>query len=182
MHKVLVIIDMQNDFLTGSLKNNEHERVIKEVVNVINNNDYDEVFATRDTHDDTYLNTMEGKKLPVVHTQKNEWGWQVEDSVTNAINNAFSSEQIHYIDKPTFGSKKLQEAFSELAIKYAACGLQIDFCGVCTGICVISNAIPAKMYAPEAVIRVIENACACVTPDSHESAIEAMKTCQIDVI
>ena len=71
MHKVLVVIDMQNDFLTGSLKNNEHERVTKEVVNVINNGKYDEVFLTRDTHDDKYLNTQEGKRLPVVHTQIN---------------------------------------------------------------------------------------------------------------
>ena len=182
MHKVLVVIDMQNDFLTGSLKNNEHERVTKEVVNVINNDKYDEVFLTRDTHDDKYLNSQEGKRLPVVHTQINEWGWQIEDSVMSAINNNFDNTNVHFINKPTFGSKDLQSIFEKLEKKYASEGLQIDFCGVCNGICVISNAIPAKMFAPEANIRVLEKACACVTPDSHKSAIEAMKTCQIDIV
>ena len=182
MHKILVVIDMQNEFLTGSLKNNEYERVIKEVINVINNGDYNEVFATRDTHDESYLSTMEGRNLPVIHTQINEWGWQIEDNVTAAINNKFSKDKIHIIDKPTFGSKTLQSTFEKLSKQYKNEGLLIDFCGVCTGICVISNAIPAKMYASEATIRVISDACACVTPETHKNAIEAMKTCQIEII
>ena len=182
MHKILVVIDMQNDFLTGTLKNNEHERVIKEVINVINKGDYNEIFATRDTHDESYLDTMEGKKLPVLHTQINGWGWQIEDSIATAINNNFSNDKIHIINKPTFGSKILQSTIENLATKYKEEDLLIDFCGVCTGICVISNAIPAKMYAPEATIRVIDKACACVTPESHIHAIEAMKTCQIEII
>ena len=182
MHKVLVIIDMQNDFLTGSLKNSEHARVTKEVVNVINNEKYDKVFLTRDTHNEQYLNTQEGKRLPVIHTQMNEWGWQIEDSIIDAVNKNFNAEDVQFFNKPTIGSKELQSIFEDLELQYSAEGLQIDFCGVCTGICVISNAIPAKMFAPEATIRVIENACACVTPDSHKAAIEAMKTCQIDVI
>lgn len=182
MHKVLVVIDMQNDFLTGSLKNSEHERVTKEVVNTINNEKYDEVFLTRDTHNEYYLKSQEGKRLPVIHTQINEWGWQIEESIIAAINKNFNNANVHFINKPTFGSKVLQSIFENLEFQYASEGLQIDFCGVCTGICVISNAIPAKMFAPEAIIRVIENACACVTPDSHKAAIEAMKTCQIDII
>lgn len=182
MRKVLMVIDMQNDFTTGALGNKECAAVIPEVVKVIAEGDYDEVFLTRDTHGADYLNTQEGRKLPVIHTQKDTEGWQVVAEVVKAVENKFHKENITYIDKPTFGSTKLQEMIKELADQYETEGLTLDFVGVCTGICVISNAIPAKMYAPEATIRVIPRACACVTPESHKNAVEAMRTCQIDIV
>lgn len=182
MKKVLVIIDMQNDFTTGALGNKECAAAVKEVVKVLCEGDYDEVCLTRDTHDADYLNTQEGRKLPVVHTQKDTGGWQVVTEIVEAVEKKFDEKHITYIDKPTFGSPKLQEMIKELADQNERDGLTLDFVGVCTGICVISNAIPAKMYAPEATIRVIEKACACVTPASHKTAIEAMRTCQIDIV
>lgn len=182
MRKVLVIVDMQNDFTTGALGNKECEAAIPEVIKVVNDGDYDEVFLTRDTHGENYMDTQEGRKLPVIHTQKGTDGWQVVTAIAEAVDKKFDKANINYVDKPTFGSIELQNTIKDLSDKYVSDGLTIDFVGVCTGICVISNAIPAKMYAPEATIRVIEKACACVTPQSHTNAIEAMKTCQIDIV
>lgn len=182
MRKVLMVIDMQNDFTTGALGNAECAAAIPEVVKVIKEGDYDEVYLTRDTHGEDYLNTQEGKKLPVVHTQKGTEGWQIVDAVVKAVEEKFAKENITYVDKPTFGSPELQVIIKELGAKYKEEGITMDFVGVCTGICVISNAIPAKMYASEAIVRVIPKACACVTPQSHQTAVEAMRTCQIDIV
>jgi nicotinamidase-related amidase len=182
MYKVLCIIDMQNDFVTGSLGNKECKEVVSKVVNVIETNDYDEIFLTRDTHDSNYLYTQEGKKLPVIHAQKDTAGWQIVNSVMEAVTNKYANDKIHIIDKVTFGSEKLTNNIKNLATKYYNEGLSVDFIGVCTGICVISNALPAKMVAPEADIRVIANACACLTPESHKKAIDVMKTSQVTII
>lgn len=181
MH-ILVIIDLQNDFTTGVLGNPECCAVIPEVVQLIETRSYDAVYLTRDSHNEDYLSTQEGRRLPVPHTLVGTTGWQIVSPVSEALRRCYAPEQVHYIDKPSFGSLRLQSALLELSKETAGSGLVIDFVGVCTGICVISNAIPAKMYVPEAVIRVIERACACVTLQSHRTAIEAMRTCQIDII
>lgn len=182
MHKVLVVVDMQNDFITGSLGNKDCENVVSEVINVIKTGVYDEVYATRDTHLDNYLDTQEGRKLPVTHTQINTKGWLIEKDVAEAINETYSAKQIHFINKPAFGGEELTDEIKNLYLQYIQEGLQVDFVGICTGICVISNVLPAKMVAPEATIRVIEKACACVSPESHKTAIEAMRTCQVDIV
>lgn len=182
MHKILVVVDMQNDFITGALGNEDCKKVVSKVVDVIRTGDYDEVYLTRDTHSDDYLNTQEGRKLPVVHTQVDTQGWQIHTDVMKAVNDTYESGKIHMINKPSFGSMELLNDIKNLAKDYAADGLQVDFAGVCTGICVISNVLPAKMAAPEAIVRVIAHACACVSPESHRTAIEAMRTCQVDIV
>ena len=183
MYKVAVIVDMQKDFTTGALGNKACEAVIPKIVDVIAYGGYDEVFLTRDTHDEHYLETQEGRKLPVVHTQRGGEGWQIVPAIMEAVHANCEADRIHVIDKPTFGSEELMLAIKDIAKNYKEYGeLQVDFMGVCTGICVISNVLPAKMAAPEATIRVIDSACACVTPESHRTAIEAMRTCQVDIV
>lgn len=177
--KILIIIDMQNDFITGCLGNKECEAVVKNVVDVINNGDYSNVILTRDTHHDNYPDTQEGRKLPVPHCIKNTEGWEINKQVMDAVNSKYNHKDIHIIDKPSFGSLELA-AFLGCMKTYK--DDEIDFVGVCTGICVISNVLLAKAAVPETKICVIENACACVTPESHKTAIEAMKTCQVDII
>lgn len=179
MKRILVIVDVQNDFITGSLGNAECQTVIPNIINVIKDGDYQRIILTRDTHHEDYLNTLEGKNLPVTHCIEKSEGWLVNEEVLNAI--CEKSYQYQFIDKPTFGSlelgKTLHEEYTENNMD-----IQVDFVGVCTGICVISNVLIAKTYCPEATIRVIEDACACVTPESHKTAIDAMKLCQVEII
>lgn len=188
MKKILVVVDMQNDFITGSLGNKDCEAVVLKVIEVIESGEYDSIYVTYDTHHEDYLSTQEGKKLPVVHTQENTEGWEVQADVMAAIarfeKNGLKEEggrKVRIFKKPAFGSKMLMRQIERDA-EETNNNLQVDFIGVCTGICVISNAIGAKMFAPEAVIRVIAGACACVTPKTHKTALEAMKCCQIDVV
>lgn len=179
MKKLLIIIDMQNDFITGCLGNNECRAVVKEVTEVVSSGIYSDVILTRDTHNDNYLETQEGQKLPVPHCIKNTEGWEINKEVMNAVKLNFSAENIAIIDKPSFGSLELAMLLKKYNNKEYDC---IDFVGVCTGICVISNVLIAKAAVPEINVRVIEKACACVTPTSHKTAVDAMKTCQVDII
>lgn len=180
MKKVLVVIDMQNDFITGCLGNEQCVASVPEVVNVIKSGDYSEVAVTRDTHHEGYLSTQEGRKLPVEHCFENSRGWEIVDEVKKALAESFAESDIRYFNKPVFGSVELAEYLGQLEEKNDA--LQVDFVGVCTGICVISNVMLAKAYCKEADIRVFANACACVTPESHQTALDAMKTCQVEII
>ena len=183
MKKVLVVVDMQNDFLTGSLGNEECEKAVSSVVKVIESENYDEVFLTRDTHGEDYLTTQEGRKLPVLHTIKDTEGWQIQADVMKAVSDHYQKEQISIIDKPGFGSEELADRIRELGRKYTEDGrLIVDFVGVCTDICVISNVFLAKSAAGNAAVRVIEHACAGVTPETHRTAIEAMRGCQVEII
>lgn len=180
MYKILVVVDMQKDFTTGVLGNEECEAVIPKVVDVIKQGGYNAFILTRDTHGADYLNTQEGKKLPVEHCIKGTPGWEIADVIEAACKE--SGREVSLIDKPVFGSLELGERLHGLYEDYKDEGLTLDFVGVCTGICVISNVLIAKAACPEAHVRVIADACACVTPKSHETALEAMKTCQVDVI
>lgn len=180
MRKILVVVDMQKDFTTGVLGNEECKAVIFKVTDVISQGDYDEIFLTRDTHGDDYMNTQEGKKLPVPHCIRGTQGWQIVDEIEDSCRK--KCESVHFIDKPVFGSVELGEQLRTLYEKYYDEGITIDFVGVCTGICVISNVLIAKANCPEAVVRVIADACACVTPQTHQTALDAMKTCQVDII
>lgn len=174
--KVLIVVDMQNDFTSGALGNKECNGVVPKVVDIINTEKFDKIFLTRDTHQSNYLETQEGRKLPVEHCIKDTNGWQIRDEIMSAV----KGKEYNIIDKPTFGSVTLAMALncvpSEVKKDY-----DITLVGVCTGICVISNALLLKAYFPEAKISVRADACACVTPESHKTALEAMKLCQIDI-
>lgn len=179
MKKILVIVDMQNDFLTGALGNAECQKTIPAVVAQVRTGDYDKVFLTQDTHAADYLNTREGKNLPVEHCIEGTEGWKVNAEVLSAVDEVYgtASEKVSILTKPTFGSVMLAKELEAFYEKDK--DLHIDFVGVCTGICVISNVMLAKAYCPEAELRVLSDACACVTTQSHVQALEAMKLCQV---
>ena len=168
MKKLLVIVDMQNDFVTGSLANDAAEKIVDKIADYAKTFDGDIVF-TRDTHTKDYMDTQEGKNLPVPHCIKNTYGWQIVNVLRTIPGRTF--------DKPTFGSIELAE---ELRRNYA--DAEIYFVGTCTGICVLSNAIIAKAFVPEAEINVIRDMCACVSEETNETALNAMALCQIKVI
>ena len=178
MKKILVVVDMQNDFITGALGNVECQTTVQKVVDLIKNNKYDNIFLTRDTHHDNYMETQEGKNLPVPHCIENTAGWEIVDAVSEVVAVCRDAD-VKIINKPTFGSVELGAILREIYDKEDAI---IDFCGVCTGICVISNVMIAKANCPEAEIRVFQDACACITPESHRTAIEAMRLCQVTII
>ena len=169
MKKALVIIDMQVDFLIGALGNKECEAVVPEVLDILKTNRYDAVFATKDTHQEDYMETQEGKNLPVVHCIEGTAGWQIDEKIEAALPAGSS-----VITKPTFGSVELAKALEDYD--------EVDLVGVCTGICVISNALVIKAFHPEMKINVIERATACVTPESKKTALDAMKLCHINII
>lgn len=176
--KILVVIDMQNDFTSGVLGNAECEKAVSKVVDVINENNYDNIFLTRDTHQKNYLETQEGKNLPVEHCIEGTEGWQIRKEIMAVVND--SNKPFQIINKPTFGSVTLAETIKTM-YEQSQEDMEIELVGVCTGICVISNAMLIKAFLPEAKITVKANACACVTPESHKTALEAMKLCQINI-
>lgn len=172
MKRLLVVVDMQNDFIDGSLGTKEATMIVEPAAKYIEeaiSQDVTVVF-TRDTHYSNYLETQEGKKLPVVHCIKDEAGWQICDRLSG-----YTKER-KIFDKPTFGSTELADYIKENEFE------EITLLGLCTDICVISNAMLAKAALPEAVVKVVANASAGVTPESHNNALEAMKMCQIEII
>lgn len=173
--KVLVVVDMQNDFIDGSLGTKEAESIVPKVAEKIRSFD-GKVLYTRDTHEENYLDTQEGKKLPVLHCIRGSKGWELNPQIE-----ALREEEP--IDKPTFGSKELGRKLQVMDEEYkrrAMGGLEsITFVGLCTDICVISNAMIAKAFVPEVPVMVDAACCAGVTPESHRNALEAMKMCQI---
>lgn len=178
MKNILVVVDMQNDFIDGSLGTNEAKLIVPNVVNKIikYRDNKDLIILTHDTHNKNYLNTSEGKKLPVEHCIYNTYGWELNKYVYEAIADAPAL----ILFKGTFGTQKLVDA-----IKHACKNefeINIEVIGVCTDICVISNAILLKTALPDANIKVDSSCCAGVTPELHQSALDVMKSCQIDVI
>ena len=174
---VLVVVDMQNDFLTGVLGNKECAEVVPNVVDLIKSRSWDLIICTQDTHDKDYMETQEGNKLPVEHCIINTDGWKITDEV----NDALIGRSVSFIMKKSFGSMGFAQKIGQLYNEYKN-DLHITFCGVCTDICVVSNALLAKAAAPEAIIGVVEKACAGVTPESHTHAIETMKSCQVNIL
>lgn len=168
--KVLLVIDMQNDFIDGALGTKEAVSIVENVNRKIADyrNSGGVVVFTRDTHDEDYLNTSEGKKLPVPHCIKGSNGWQITSKID------VSNDKI--INKPTFGSIELAEYLQGTEID------AIEIIGLCTDICVISNAMILKAKFPEINITVDSTCCAGVTPESHLNALEAMKMCQINIV
>lgn len=175
MGKVLVVIDMQHDFIDGALGSPEALDIVPNVIQKIKEFEGHIIF-TRDTHTELYLNTLEGKKLPVTHCIRGSFGWQIQDEIFSAA----TDKQFEIIDKPTFGSMKLAERLAEL---HQQDGIEnITLIGLCTDICVITNAMNIKSTLWETPIAVEASCCAGVTPVSHLNALEAMKMCHIDVI
>lgn len=167
--KFLIVIDMQNDFITGSLKNDDAKKIVSSVENKIKNFD-GEVIFTQDTHSKKYLKTQEGKNLPVKHCIKNTWGWEICDELKPYVKTN--------INKPTFGSLKLPKLIKSYHQEIE----EIEIVGICTDICVISNAMILKASFPEVEITVDSSLCAGVTKESHNNALNAMKATQIKII
>ncbi len=169
MKKILVVVDMQKDFVDGALGTKEAVKIVPDVADKIKNFDGEVVF-TLDTHKSEYLATAEGKKLPVEHCIKGTPGWELDSDIKKL------SASCKVFEKPTFGSTDLAQYISDEGYD------EIELVGLCTDICVISNALLIKAYLPEAKIIVDSSCCAGVTPESHENALSAMKMCQIDIV
>ena len=174
MEKVLIVVDMQKDFVDGSLGTAEAVAIVDKVASRIAAFD-GRIFATLDTHQADYLETAEGKKLPVPHCIKDTDGWLLNEKVMYAL----SEKNYRTIEKGTFGSTKLVEEIAKLA---ADGEVAVEVIGLCTDICVVSNALLLKAHFPEMGIAVDASCCAGVTPKTHEAALETMKMCQIDII
>ena len=173
-NKVLIIIDMQQDFISGSLANKAAQDIIPLIKNEIGRS-YKHIIFTRDTHTENYLNTPEGKHLPIEHCIKYTDGWNVNKELIEEA--CFKCDDVSFFDKPTFGSLGLLSHIQ-------ACGDfdEVVLCGTCTDICVISNAIILKTMKPDLKITVLGKLCAGVTPEKHNAALDVMESCQINVI
>ena len=170
MKKILIVVDMQNDFIDGALGTKEAAAIVPAVIEKIKSYPKENVFATRDTHPADYLATQEGRYLPVPHCIKGTDGWEIRKEISELLLPG------HIIDKPTFGSVKLAEEMRLLAENGP---IEIELIGLCTDICVVSNALLLKAYLPEVKISVDPKCCAGVTPEKHEAALETMRSCQI---
>lgn len=166
MKKTLIVVDMQKDFIDGSLGTAEAEKIVENVKAKIEayRQAGDEVIFTRDTHQENYLNTSEGRHLPVVHCIKGTLGWEIDSrlSVGDSV----------IIDKPSFGYTGWADYHFE----------EIELVGLCTDICVVSNALILKALFPEIRVSVDARCCAGVTPESHHAALTVMKMCQVEVV
>lgn len=174
MKKFLVVVDMQKDFVDGSLGTAEAVAIVPNVVKKINEFEGD-IFVTYDTHFDNYMESSEGKKLPVPHCIKDTDGWKLNDQVAEAL----KSKEYTEVEKITFGSVDLPDMI------FKAAGdedFSIELVGLCTDICVVSNTLILKANYPEKDITVDASCCAGVTPESHSAALTTMKMCQINVI
>ena len=170
MRKVLVVIDMQNDFIDGALGTKEAQAMLPRLEAKLAREDALLVF-TKDTHGADYLETQEGKNLPVPHCIKPEKGWEIAPSLKPFVEKAAA-----VVEKPTFGSLELPKVIAGLEPE------AIELVGLCTDICVISNALLVKAFYPESTITVDAAACAGATLEGHKTALLAMKACHIDII
>lgn len=173
MERYLVVIDMQKDFIDGALGSEMAQAIVPAVVKKIQEYKPERVYATRDTHFENYLETLEGKKLPVVHCIKGSEGWQIHPEIKAAMPKA------KIFDKYTFGSEELAK---ELYQRSLSGELEIELAGLCTDICVVSNALLLRAKLPGTVIRVDPKCCAGVTEETHNAALETMRMCQIDIL
>lgn len=172
MKKWLLVIDMQKDFIDGALGTPEAEAIVDKVVAKMKSYPTANIIATRDTHTTDYLRTQEGRKLPVEHCIQGTDGWQLHPSVAAALGEG------QIVDKPTFGSIDLMRKLVE---EHQREPLELELVGLCTDICVVSNALLLKAAMPEVEITVDASCCAGVTPESHQAALATMMQCQIVV-
>lgn len=172
MRKILIVVDMQNDFIDGALGTPEAQQIVEKVKDKIRSYEPEDIFVTRDTHKADYMETQEGRNLPVEHCIEGTEGWQVREDIDKLLQGAT------YYDKPTFGSIRLAEDIRKMSREDE---LEIELIGVCTDICVVSNAILLKAMLPETLIKVDAGCCAGVKPETHEAALTTMEMCQIKV-
>ena len=174
MKKILIVVDMQKDFVDGALGSKEAVAIVDNVVNKIEGFDGD-IIVTYDTHPENYMETQEGKNLPVPHCIKGTDGWKLTGKVQAAI----EKRGYKVIEKPTFGSTELPEY---IKANYNPDEIEIELIGLCTDICVVSNALLLKANFLETKISVDAKCCAGVTPESHNAALTTMRMCQVNVI
>ncbi len=174
MKKILVVVDMQNDFIDGALGTKEAQAIVDNVVKKIE--DFDgAIYVTYDTHFEDYMETNEGKNLPICHCVRDTEGWQLNDKVKTALDKKDSYTEV---EKITFGSIDLPFVLAE---ENEMDDAEIELVGLCTDICVVSNALILKANYPDTDIYVDSSCCAGVTPEKHQAALETMRSCQIIV-
>ena len=173
MKNVLIVVDMQKDFVDGALGSKEAAAIVPAVVEKIKNHQGD-IIVTYDTHPEHYMDTQEGKMLPVPHCIKGTEGWELDAKVQKAL----EQKEYKVIEKPTFGAVELPEYLKE---NYKEEELEIELIGLCTDICVVSNALLLKANFLETKVSVDASCCAGVTPESHQAALFTMKMCQVHI-
>ncbi|MBR0231801.1 MAG: cysteine hydrolase [Clostridia bacterium] len=173
MKNILVVVDMQKDFVDGALGTKEAVGIVPAAVKKIKGFE-GEIFATLDTHFEDYLQTAEGKKLPVPHCVKGTAGWELNAKVKKAL----EAKGFTPVEKHTFGSVGLPRLIKKAVGRQK---FSVEIIGLCTDICVVSNALIIKAHFPEAPVSVDAACCAGVTPEKHKAALETLKSCQIDV-
>ncbi len=173
MRKLLIVVDMQNDFIDAALRTKEAVMIVDAVKEKIRSYKAEDVIATMDTHGEDYMETQEGKYLPVPHCIKGSVGWQIRPDIMELLSGA------KIYEKPTFGSMDLAADLKALSEKEE---LELELVGLCTDICVVSNALLLKAAMPEVKISVDAACCAGVTPEKHLAALETMRSCQVQVI
>ena len=173
MRRILIVIDMQNDFIDAALGTKEAVAIVAAVKDKIRSYPAADVIATMDTHGENYMQTQEGKYLPVPHCIRETEGWQIRPDIADLLTEA------KIYEKPTFGSTALAADLRDLSEKEE---IEIELIGLCTDICVVSNALLLKAVMPEVKISVDASCCAGVTPEKHLAALETMRSCQIQVI
>ena len=174
--RYLVVVDMQKDFIDGSLGTEEAQGIVEKVKEKILSYPKDMVYATLDTHGEDYLSTQEGKMLPVPHCIKGTEGWGLHPMLKDLI------LPDHFFEKGSFGSLRLAESMRELFRQQDSMeGASIELVGLCTDICVVSNALLLKAFLPEVPISVDSSCCAGVTREKHLAALETLRSCQVEV-
>ena len=175
MKNYLIVVDMQKDFVNEALGTKEAEAIVPAVLEKVKNFQ-GEVIFTKDTHFEDYLSTSEGKQLPVEHCIKGTQGWQLIDELDSIC----QEKGCKVYEKLTFGCKELAQDMLE---KHKEEGIaSIELIGLCTDICVVSNALLLKAFLPEVEMKVDASCCAGVTPEKHEAALETMRSCQIHIV
>ena len=177
MKKLLVLVDFQNDFIDGALGTPEAMAIVPNVIKKVKEWDGDILF-TADTHNSNYINTNEGKHLPIPHCIFDTNGWELQKDVAKVLKERMSPTEFQMATflKKTFACKSLCAEIEALHYDY------VEFIGLCTDICVVSNALMLKAFMPEIQIAVDPSCCAGVTPETHEAALTTMKMCQIDIL
>ena len=172
MRELLVVVDMQTDFVDGGLGTKEAQNIVENVVSKVKSAKEcgKDIIFTMDTHQENYSETQEGKKLPIAHCIKGSKGWEIIPKLQKL------TQDCMILEKPSFGSTQLAHIAARGQYE------RIELVGLCTDICVISNAMILKSSLPEAEIFVDANCCAGVSPESHRNALEAMKMCQIEIL
>ena len=174
MKQILVVVDMQKDFIDGALGSAEACAMVPAAVKKIEEFE-GKIFATFDTHFENYMDTAEGRKLPVPHCIKDTEGWKLNAGIAAAL----EGKDWTAVEKNTFGSIDLPDLIKEYVGDE---DLEIELIGLCTDICVVSNALLLKANFPEVPMSVDAACCAGVTPEKHEAALETMRSCQIDIL